>query len=106
MTIIRHVFIGTIGCILLSGCGGGNSNKSDPVSESSAASPDSEATCESDTDCVRGECCHPRTCVHSSRKPGCDDVMCTMDCMEDTMDCGAGACTCKDGSCTVEWLVE
>jgi hypothetical protein len=110
------VFVGC-GC----GCGGGNPQSVDnaPVesrSDESAIEPNDESSttdekeadgqCVSDADCVRGECCHPRTCVLASQAPDCKETVCTMDCVPQTMDCGARVCQCQNGQCTVSWSDE
>ncbi|MBI4148720.1 hypothetical protein HY490_05495 [Candidatus Woesearchaeota archaeon] len=54
--------------------------------------------CLSDAECVPSDCCHPRTCVHTSQQADCRDIICTQECQPGTLDCG-GSCACEQGTC-------
>jgi hypothetical protein len=107
---------GGCGC----GCGGGNRETAEQTTSAeevlspsdsegvASQNPSQETTpstggCQSDADCVRGECCHSRSCVTADKAPNCEEIACTLDCVPGTMDCGAGVCKCQEGSCAVEW---
>lgn len=60
--------------------------------------------CFRDSDCAPAECCHPNSCVQASKKPNCEGVFCTEECVPGTMDCGCGTCARVDGRCRVDFI--
>jgi hypothetical protein len=87
------------------GHGNGNGNGIGNGNGNGFYIPEEHLSCETDSDCFAGECCHPRYCVNRAGVPDCEGDFCTQECRSGTMDCGCGSCACVDGMCTVK-LVE
>lgn len=69
-------------------------------------STNNPSECKQDSDCVPSLCCHAKSCVPLSKKPICENVLCTMDCAPNTLDCGQEECKCINEKCQAQQVVQ